>query len=517
MSIATTAQDQAYLRFQGIGKTFPGVRALDDLSFSANAGGVHALLGENGAGKSTLLKILGGMYAPDSGSISIGGAERILRSPQDAFKAGVAIIHQELQLVPELSVAENMFLGHFPTRHGILQRSRLRVAAAELLRRLGESISPTAKISSLSIAQRQMVEIAKALSRDAKIIAFDEPTSSLSDREVRRLFTTIGELKRQGRVILYISHRMEEIFTICDTATVLRDGRHVCSYATLAGLTADRLIRDMVGREIKDVYAYKPRSLGPPILELAALEAPGLTAPASLRVARGEIVGIFGLVGSGRSELLRAIFGATRSTAGSLKVDGQTVAIRTPADAIRAGIMFCPEDRKASGIFPLASVQDNINISARRHHLWGHLAVNNTWERDNATQSVTKLAIKTPSARQLVGNLSGGNQQKVILARWLSENVRVMLLDEPTRGIDIGAKHEIYAIVQALAAKGVGTLLVSADLPEVLGLADRVVVMCEGRISGALDRHAATSEAVMRLALPRASSPGTAPDPIVSP
>jgi L-arabinose transport system ATP-binding protein len=490
------------LQFDRIVKRFPGVVALDEVSFVVRAGSVHALLGENGAGKSTLLKILSGVYSPDAGVLRIDGEPVVFHSAADAIRAGVAVIYQELQLVPELSVAENLYLGHLPSRHGWVRGRELIDRTVAQLAALGEDINPRARVGSLPIAQRQMIEIAKALSRDAKVIAFDEPSSSLSSREVTRLFAVIRRLKAEGRIILYVSHRMEEIFQICDAATVLRDGRHVQTFASLEGVSPRRLVKEMVGRSIDDVFRYSPRSHGEPALEVRGLLGPGLRAPASLSVARGEILGIFGLVGAGRSELLKLIYGATRPGAGSVQVGGRPVRIRSPRDAIAAGLALCPEDRKREGIVPMASVTDNINLGVRRDFAPLGFLIRTDRERQNAQRFVHQLGVRIPSLSRPIVNLSGGNQQKVILARGLSRDLRAILLDEPTRGIDVGAKSEIYAIIYALARQGAGVVVVSSELPEVLGICDRLLVMRQGAIVGGLSRDEATAENVLELALP---------------
>ena len=500
-----------YLRFQEISKTFPGVRALDGISFGVAEGSVHALMGENGAGKSTLLKILGGAYQPTGGSLSLGGVPRRFSSTASALSAGVAIIYQELHLVPRLSVAENLYLGHLPSRAGWVSRRALHEAARQLLALLGEDLDPRAEVGTLSIAQRQMVEIAKALSREAKVIAFDEPTSSLTRRESDRLFAVIRQLRDQGRAILYVSHRMEEIFSVCDAATVFRDGCHVATHPQLAAITTDTLVRQMVGRTIEDIYRYQPRSHGSPALEVSSLSGQGLRELASLTVAKGEIVGVFGLIGAGRSELLRLLAGAVPVEGGTIRVDGQAVSIRRPADAIRCGLVLCPEDRKQEGIVPIRSVQENLNLSARRRHARLGFLVDEHWERANAGEHVRALGVKTPSLAQPIVHLSGGNQQKVILARWLSEEVRVMMLDEPTRGIDIGVKSEIYAILYDLAARGVGVLVVSSELPEVMGICDRLLVMRQGCLVADFARGERSAEEILSHALPLTAAPAAQP------
>ena len=467
-------QSTPYLSFRGIGKTFPGVKALTDISFDCYAGQVHALMGENGAGKSTLLKILSGNYAPTTGSVVINGQEMSFSDTTAALNAGVAIIYQELHLVPEMTVAENIYLGQLPHKGGIVNRSLLNYEAGLQLKHLGMDIDPDTPLKYLSIGQWQMVEIAKALARNAKIIAFDEPTSSLSAREIDNLFRVIRELRKEGRVILYVSHRMEEIFALSDAITVFKDGRYVKTFTDMQQVDHDALVQAMVGRDIGDIYGWQPRSYGEERLRLDAVKAPGVRTPISLAVRSGEIVGLFGLVGAGRSELMKGMFGGTQITAGQVYIDQQPIDIRKPSHAIAAGMMLCPEDRKAEGIIPVHSVRDNINISARRTHVLGGCVINNGWE-------------------------------KAILGRWLSEEMKVILLDEPTRGIDVGAKHEIYNVIYALAAQGVAVLFASSDLPEVLGVADRIVVMREGEIAGELLHEQADERQALSLAMPKVS------------
>ena len=491
-----------YLQFENVTKTYPGVTALKEVSFGVTVGSIHALMGENGAGKSTLLKALSGAHAPTSGNFRIGGAPHVFNSTADAMAAGVAVIYQELHLIPEMTVAENIYLGHLPATRGIVDQKKLREQAATQLKRLGEAIDPDLKLSRLPIGQRQMVEIAKALTRGAKVIAFDEPTSSLSAREIDKLFNVIRELRAQGCVILYVSHRMEEIFKLCDACTVLRDGRHVRTYENLATVTPAMLVQDMVGRDIADVFGYTPRSHGAPALEITGITGRGVSAPVSLEVAQGEILGLFGLVGAGRTELLKLLFGAETATAGTVKVHSKTVPLRSPRDAISAGLVYCTEDRKKEGIVPILSVMENCNLSARSAHVSFGGIINERWENANARQQIESLNVKTPTPHQLIKHLSGGNQQKVILGRWLSTKIRVLLLDEPTRGIDIGAKSEIYQIIFRLAREGAGIIVVSSDLPEVLGLADRIAVMREGAISAVFNRAEATPERVLDQALP---------------
>ncbi len=495
------AEKPDYLEFHNIGKTFSGVVALNDVSFGCREGEIHALMGENGAGKSTLLKILAGNYPPSGGHIVINGEEAAFQSTAGALDRGIAIIYQELHLLPESSVAENMYLGQLPRRRGLVHWKKLYEDTRRGLGRLKMDIDPRTLVKHLSIGQRQMIEIAKALTREAKIIAFDEPTSSLSAREIEQLFRVIGELRAEGKVIIYVSHRMEEIFRLCDRITVFKDGRFVRTFEDVKDVTNDDLVRAMVGRDVGDVYGYAPRPHGDVRLEVKGLVAPGLSAPVDLTVRRGEIVGLFGLVGAGRSECLMGIFGGSRKSAGRVLIDGHEADIKSPVDAIMNGLVLCPEDRKAEGIIALHSVRDNINISARRKTLLARCIINAAWERKNAAKRIGELNIKTPSDQQLLLNLSGGNQQKVILGRWLSEEIRCILLDEPTRGIDVGAKNEIYNIIYHLASEGIAVVFVSSDLPEVLGVSDRIVVMREGAVAGELRHDEATEEKALHLAM----------------
>ncbi len=498
-------QSTPYLSFRGISKTFPGVKALSDISFDCYAGQVHALMGENGAGKSTLLKILSGNYAPSGGTLVLQGKEVSFTDTTAALNAGVAIIYQELHLVPEMTVAENIYLGQLPQKGGLVNRSLLNYEARLQLEHLGLDIDPQTPLKYLSIGQWQMVEIAKALARNAKVIAFDEPTSSLSAREIDNLFRVIRELRNEGRVILYVSHRMEEIFALSDAITVFKDGRYVRTFDDMQQVNHDSLVQAMVGRDLGDIYGWQPREYGAEMLRLEGVKAPGVRHPVSFSVKRGEIVGLFGLVGAGRSELMKGLFGGTRITAGQLIIDGKPLSIQKPAHAIRAGMMLCPEDRKAEGIIPVHSVRDNINISARRKSVRAGCLINDGWEVENADHHIRSLNIKTPGAEQLIMNLSGGNQQKAILGRWLSEEMKVILLDEPTRGIDVGAKHEIYNVIYALASRGVAVLFASSDLPEVLGVADRILVMREGEIAGELLHGEADEKQALSLAMPKVS------------
>jgi len=495
------AKSPSYIEFRNISKHFPGVKALNNVSFRANSGSVHALMGENGAGKSTLLKTLSGFHQPTEGHISIDGKVINLTSTNDALDYGIAIIYQELNLVPELTVAENIYLGQLPTKGGRVDTETLNKNARVQLERLGETFDPSCQLKELSIGQWQMVEIAKALSRNAQIIAFDEPTSSLSQREIQNLFKVIRELRDAGKIIMYVSHRMEEIFSLCDAITIFKDGQHVQSFDDISELTNDRLVELMVGREINDIYNYRSRELGKSGLRLENVQGPGLSAPISLDIKQGEILGLFGLVGAGRTELTRLVFGAERMTSGNLFLHDVQIGIKSPQDAIRAGITLCSEDRKAHGIVPIMSVQENTNISARPWHLKFRSLIDFAWEKENATKQKQALNVKASSLEQPIGKLSGGNQQKVILGRWLSTAMSVILLDEPTRGIDVGAKSEIYELIFKLAENGVTVLVVSSDLPEVLGISDRILVMKDGAVTGELQRDQFNEQTALRLAM----------------
>lgn len=493
------------LAFDAITKRFPGVLALDQVSFAVAPGEVRALIGENGAGKSTLLKILSGQYRADAGDLRIEGVPQSFSRPGDAQAAGIAIIHQELQLVPELSVAENLMLGSLPARHGFVDRASLRARALEVIARLGEPIDPDARIASLSIGLRQMVEIGRALLRDARIIAFDEPTSSLSARETERLMTIIGELRARGRAILYVSHRMEEVYRIADSATVLRDGRHVTDVAPVGPDDADRLVHAMAGRAITDIYGWRPRPAGGPALRVDGLAGPGVRAPVSLELAEGEILGFFGLVGAGRSELFRLIAGAELPGAGSVHRHGAALPPGDPRVAIAAGLGLCPEDRKDSGIVPLAPVRENIALG------WRNRRGADAWlrparEAAGARAIIETMRVKTASPEVPIATLSGGNQQKAVIGRWLMAEARVLLLDEPTRGIDVGARSEIYDRIYRFAEEGGAVLFASSDMAEVLGVADRIAVMREGRMVAIVPRAEADPETLLRLALPQATT-----------
>ncbi|HCL67856.1 MAG TPA: L-arabinose ABC transporter ATP-binding protein AraG [Rhizobium sp.] len=499
----------AFLEFKDISKGYPGVQALSNVSFSVEKGAVHGLMGENGAGKSTLIRLLSGDQSADTGTISIDGVAQTYKSVRDAFASGVIVIHQELQLVPELTVAENLWLGRFPSSAGVINRRSLSDSVAAKLRDIGIDIDPDAKVSSLSIGERQMVEIAKAIILDARVIALDEPTSSLSSRESEVLFALIEKLKAKGTVILYVSHRLDEIFRLCDSLTVLRDGKLAAHHPEIATTSRDQIIAEMVGREISNIWGWRPRDFGPMRLEVSDLSGPNLRQPISFSVRQGEILGFFGLIGAGRSEMARLLFGADRRDGGKVVVDGITVTANSPGTSIKAGIVLCPEDRKHDGIVQGRSIEENITISSRRHFSpFGILSPKK--EASVADDFIARLRVRTPSRLQDIINLSGGNQQKVILGRWLSEQgVKVLVIDEPTRGIDIGAKAEIYEILYGLAADGMAIIVISSELPEVMGISDRIMVMCQGQVAADVARSDFHERLILTAALPDRATAAT--------
>lgn len=492
----TAGETKSLLRMSHISKSFPGVQALRDVHLDVRKGEIHALMGENGAGKSTLMKILAGIYRPDSGTIELDGQEVVIDSPGRAISLGISIIHQELNLAPNLSVAENIVMGREPHRAGgWLDVRVMENEARSVLEQIGATFSPSTIVSTLSIGQQQLVEIAKALSEHARILVMDEPTASLSERETQKLFEIIRTLRRQNIAIIYISHRMSEVYELADRVTVLRDGQYV---GTLEGeqINAEELIRRMVGRSLADLYMHDTVEIGDVVLEVRNLSDGHGIGPVSLALRRGEIVGLAGLIGAGRTELARLIFGADRATSGEIRVAGKPVRIRRPLDAIRAGIGLVPESRKEQGLFLQMAVQENIVINAMPNlSIGGFLNMRNI--RLTARRQVNDLNIRLASLDQLVANLSGGNQQKVVLARWLTLSPAVLLLDEPTRGVDVGAKAEIYRIMSKLARAGVAILMISSELPEILGMSDRILVMREGKIAAELPGRTTTQEEIM--------------------
>jgi ribose transport system ATP-binding protein len=483
------------LEMHGIVKQFPGVRALDGVDLDVRPGEVHCLLGQNGAGKSTLIKVLAGAHQPDAGSITWQGETVSLGSPQAALSLGIATIYQELDLVPGLTVADNIFLGRERSRFGIARPAAANKAAAALLTRLGHpEIRPTAEVGSLSAASQQMVSMARALSQDAKLIIMDEPSAVLDNEEVQRLFQVIRDLTRQDVAVVYISHRLEEIREIGDRITVLKDGRTVATGLPGSETPTRQVIELMTGRDIE--YVFPERGTvpeGEPLLAVEDLGLHGTFSGVSFTVRPGEIVGLAGLVGSGRSEVLETVYGARRATSGTVRVAGRTLRPGSTAAAVAAGVGLAPEERKSQGLLLGESVARNISIASLARFSRGGF-VSRSGERAAAREQVSALEVRPQDVEREVRTLSGGNQQKVVLARWLLRDCKVLLLDEPTRGVDVGARSEIYALIRDLADRGVAVVVVSSEIPEVLGLADRVLVIAEGRVlasepAGALDEH----------------------------
>lgn len=488
------------LQLKNINKSFPGVQAVRDVSLDAYPGEILGLVGENGAGKTTLMNILTGAIQADSGQIFLDGEEVRIESPSQALNLGVTIIHQELALIPQLTVAQNIFLGREPRTFGglFVDWRKLNTRSRSELDRLGLSIPVDALVADLPLAQQQLVEITKALSYNARLIVLDEPTSALTEREAETLFGLVRNLKSQGVTLIYISHRLEEVFTLADRIAVMRDG-HLVGVAPASELTPERVVKMMVGRELGEFYPRTQTDLGPVVLEACGLRRGSSIKGVDLKVHRGEIVGLAGLVGAGRTELGRLLFGADQPDEGEIRLEGRTVKIRSPQDAIHLGIGFLPEDRKQQGLFLKQSVRSNVAVSSLdRFSTLG--VINYRRLADVVREIVTRLNLRARGISQRVGSLSGGNQQKVVIARWLNINPKVLILDEPTRGVDVGAKVEIYALMNDLARQGVGILMISSELPEILGISDRILVMHDGRIAAEFDREEATQAVIMHAA-----------------
>ena len=490
------------LEVRNIAKHFPGVRALHAVRLTLQRGEVHAVIGENGAGKSTLMKILAGVQTPDSGEIHLEGLPIHLRDVQAAQRHGIALIHQELNLAGNLDIGANIFLGREPRRFGLIDREKIRVESRRVLSPLGLDIDPDLRVDHLPIGLQQLVEIAKALASDARVLIMDEPTSSLTQHEAARLFKVIKDLRARGVSIVYISHRLGEVKELADRVTVLRDGENAGELAR-DEINHDAMVRLMVGRNLSQFYQRSPGLAGPIVLETRALRTPAHPRhEINLTLHAGEMVALAGLVGAGRTELLQTLFGVAPALGGEIRIGGQPVLLKSPLDAIRAGIALVPEDRKQHGLVLEMAVRENLSLaSLRRDQRHGFL--NAVAEHRVSEEMIPRLSIKTPTPEQPAQFLSGGNQQKVVLGKWLALQPRVLLLDEPTRGIDIGAKREIYGLMEKLAAQGVAILFVSSEMEEVLGMAERVLVMHEGRVTGELSRAELNEEAVMQLATGR--------------
>jgi inositol transport system ATP-binding protein len=490
--------DEYRLCMTNICKQFPGVRALDNVELKVRKGTVHALMGENGAGKSTLMKCLIGIYTPDAGAIIFQNEKISVRNTHYALAKGISMIHQELNPIPHMTIAENIFLGRETrTWYGLVDMKKMNRRTKALLDRLAIKLDPDAKMVDLSIANTQLVEIAKAVSYDSDLIVMDEPTSAISETEVGVLFKTIRSLKEQGRSIIYITHKMDEVFEIADEITVFRDGKYIGTDRTNT-LTRNQLIQKMVGRELTEMFPKERAEIGETVLE-----ARGLTGPkfrnVSFEVKRGEIFGVAGLMGAGRTELLEAVFGVRRPDSGEVFIDGKKVEIRSPADAIRLGLALLTEDRKLTGLFINAMVRDNMVIANMNQYTRGFF-IDFRQITSDCEKMRDQLQIKTPSLKQLIKYLSGGNQQKVLISRWLLTEPSILILDEPTRGIDVGAKAEVHRLMSELTRQGKTIIMISSELPEILGMSDRIMVMHEGEKIGVLSRAEATQEKILRLA-----------------
>ena len=494
------------LELKGVCKSFPGVKALDNVQLALRPGTVHALMGENGAGKSTLMKCLFGIYKMDAGEIYMNGQKIQVDNPDEAMKLGIAMVHQELQPVPARSVAENLFLGRFPVKKigpiQMIDHKKMYEDTAYWLHEVKMDFDPKAMLGDLSIGQMQSVEIAKAVSHQAKVVIFDEPTSSLSDNEVEALFRIMNDLRDKGVAMVYISHKMDEIKRIADDITIMRDGTYVGTWPA-SELTTDQIIAKMVGRELTNVYPERKNEPGDVILEVNDLCSihENSFQHVSFNLRKGEILGFGGLVGAQRTELLEGVFGIRGIESGEIKINGTPVNIKKPSDAMKAGIGLITEDRRGNGIFGCLSIKDNVGVSVYNKYLKAGFVLDHKRINGVLDDSIKKLRIKTPSMKEHIANLSGGNQQKVIVARWLANDPDILIMDEPTRGIDVGAKHEIYEIMNDLAAQGKAIIMISSEMAELLGMSDRVYVMCDGKLRGEItEKEEMTQAKVMSYA-----------------
>jgi inositol transport system ATP-binding protein len=488
------------LEADGVRKEFPGVLALDGVSLKVRPGSVHAVMGENGAGKSTLMKIIAGSDQPDAGTIRLRGQACSLPSPRAALNHGIAMIHQELNLMPSMTVSENIWIGREPlTRLRFVDHRIMREQTLELFGRLRIDVAPDENVRALTLAERQMVEIARAVSHQPDILIMDEPTSALTEREVDHLFGIVEELKAQGKAIVYITHKIPEVFRIADDVSVLRDGR-VAGTAGVEAFDSDQLITMMVGRELNQLFPKDPAPIGDVVLSVKNLSLAGVFAGVSFDLRAGEILGIAGLIGSGRTNLAETLFGLSPATSGEIAINGQPVKMDSPRTAMRHGMAFLTEDRKETGLFLWLNVLANMEMAALNHRFVRHGFVRQAEVRTECETMAERLRVKTPDLLERIEHLSGGNQQKALVGRWLLTNPRILLLDEPTRGIDVGSKAEIHRLISRLAGAGAAVIMISSELPEILGMSDRVVVMQAGRVTGILDRADASQVSIMRLA-----------------
>ncbi len=494
------ANSEYVLEVVDVRKEFPGVLALDDVQLKIRPGTVHALMGENGAGKSTLMKVIAGIYQPDRGEVRLRGEAITLETPLKAQESGVAMIHQELLLMNSMTVAENIWIRREPkNKFGLIDHDRMRGMTVELFDRLNIRLDPDAEISTLSVANRQMVEIAKAVSFNSDVLIMDEPTSAITETEVAHLFEIIRDLRKRGIGIVYITHKMNELFEIADEFSVFRDGKYIGTHLS-SDVTRDDIIKMMVGREVSQMFPKEEVDIGDVLLSVKNLSLDGVFENISFDVRKGEILGLAGLVGAGRSNVAEAIFGVTPATSGQIFINGEEVNIQSPNDAIKAGMAFLTEDRKETGCFLPLDIQENVQSAVLHQNYVNNGFVDHAGLEKESEALCRKLRVKTPSMHETIENLSGGNQQKVLIARWLLIHPQILILDEPTRGIDVGAKSEIHSLISQLAHKGVAVIMISSELPEVLGMSDRILVMHEGHCTGILDRDEADQVSVMNLA-----------------
>ena len=499
MAEATSAAARPLMELKGITKRFPGVQALTEVDLELRRGEVHALVGENGAGKSTLIKVMTGFHQADEGEVLIDGQPETFSNPHQAIEKGIACIYQELSIVPQLDVAKNLFLGNWPTKGRFLDKGTLYRQAQEILERVALHVSPKTLAADLSIAQQQMVEIGRALTRRARVIIMDEPTSSLTDKEADVLMGLIRQLKAEGTTIVYISHKLDEVLSISDRITVLCDG---CNVATVQAADTDRdqLIQYMLGRTLTNMFNKLDTQIGPPVMSVQGLTREPAFRNVSFEVHAGEVLGFFGLVGAGRSEIMRAVFGVDRATAGTVSLNGQVVRIHSPKDAVAHGLALVPEDRKHDGLALRLSVMENMTLVKLPEI--SHAGLIDQGERRKVSNEyVESIRVKTPTIRQLAGNLSGGNQQKVVISKWLMTDPKVLILDEPTRGIDVGSKSEIYALIGQLAAQGMAVIVVTSEMNEILGICDRIITVYEGNITRQFTRDEFSDTAILAAAL----------------